>query len=191
VPRHPGGITRDHLIAACGEEDLKPESQLPMPGGQDVSYKSGFTFDFRLSLSDISAGQQLFTAKTDQGFEIVLQTADYGSVEILIRDGDKEERWNSDPGLLNAYGDHSVTVTVDNGPKIIQFVVDGTVCNGRDFRQYGWTRFTTDLSGLTFTEIETGEPIRTGQRYGKLNKLRVYNRALMNTEIIGNHRYNK
>ena len=184
-------LTRDHLVSAWGEEDLKPGSQLPMTEGQDVGYKSGFTFDFRLSLSDISAGQHLFTAKTDQGIEMVLQTADYGSVEILIRDGDKEESWNSDPGLLNAYGTHSVTVTVDNGPKIIQFAVDGTVCNGRNFRQYGWTRFTTDLSGLTFTEIETGEPIHTGQRYGKLNKLRIYNRALMNTEIIGNHRYDK
>ena len=185
-------LTSDNLIAAWEKEDMKEESNLPMPEGPDVSYNSGFTFDFRLGLSDIAAGQKLFSVKTEQGVEIVLQTADFGSVEILIADGNKVESWNSDPGLLNAYGEHSIAVSVDNGPKIIQFVVDGTVCNGRDFRQFGWTRFTSDLKNLTFTEIETGKLIRAGLRTpGKLAGLRVYNRALTNTEIIGNHHYDQ
>jgi hypothetical protein len=121
--------------------------------------------------------------------EIVLQTGEYGSVEIAIKDNGKVEKWNSDPGLINAFGEHCIAVSVDNGPKIIQFVVDGTVCNGRDFRQYGWSRYTANLESITFRQIKAGD-LLSGQirPQGRLTNLRIYNRPLMNTELIGNHR---
>ena len=85
-----------------------------------------------------------------------------------------------------------MTVTIDNGPKIIQFVVDGNVCNGNNSRQYGWGRFVSDITDfelgqLLITKLKA-DNIRPG---GKLLRLDIYNRPLLNTEIIGIHRYYK
>lgn len=183
-------ITQDNLVIDWNATEIQSNSTLTVPEVVGVDqYKSGFTFDFRIKLGDISAGQVLFTAKVQEEKELVLQTGEYGSVEILIKDREKIERWNSDPGLINAYGEHCVAVSVDNGPKIIQFVVDGNVCNGRDFRQYGWSRYTSDLENISLSQIEVGD-LLSGQirPQGRLVNLRIYNRPLMNTELIGNQR---
>jgi hypothetical protein len=42
-------------------------------------------------------------------------------------------------------GHHAAVITVDGGPKIITFVVDGTLCDGGEQRQFGWGRFSPDL----------------------------------------------
>ena len=48
----------------------------------------------------------------------------------------------SRPGKL-----HHVVAIVDGGPKIITFVVDGRLCDGGDFRQFGWGRFNPNYRG--------------------------------------------
>ena len=68
-------------------------------------------------------------------------------------------------------------------------MVDGIVCNGRDFRQYGWGRFIANLEDFNFDDVEIGELERGQLRpSGRLTNLRIYNRPLMNTELIGNHK---
>ena len=182
-------VTEDGLVAQWNEKNHKTSRTFKIPQTEKNQYQSGFTFDFKISLTDIQSGQVLFAAKTQDNKDVILQTGEYGSVEIIIENGNNVEKWNSDPGLINAYGEHCVAVSVDNGPKIIQFVVDGTVCNGRDFRQFGWTRFKSNLENISFKEIEVGD-LNSGQirPKGTLKNLRIYGRPLMNTEIIGNHR---
>ena len=182
-------ITHDNLIIEWETDELKSKSILDIPQGNIDQYRLGFTFDFRIKLTDIRAGQKLFTTKTVQGIDIIIQTAEYGSIEIVIKDGKNTEKWNSDPGLIKAYGEHCVTVSVDNGPKIIQFVIDGTVCNGRDFRQYGWARFSSNLSNIALQQIKMGDLVQGLLRpKGNITNLRIYNKPLMNTKVIGNHR---
>jgi len=163
-----------------------------MPEDKTGQYEKGFTLDFRIKLADINPGQILFRSQVADDKLVTIQTAEFGSIEIVINDDSNIERWNSDPGLINAYGEHCVAVTVDNGPKIIQFVVDGIVCNGRNFRQYGWSRYEADLEKISFDDIELGDLSRGQIRpKGLVTGLRIYDRPLMNTEIIGNHRFEK
>ena len=185
-------VTKDNLVVQLNEDDIKPDSTLQITQAEPNQYQAGFTFDFKISLTDLAPGQVLFEAKAKDNKKVVLQTGDYGSVEIVVKNGTEEEKWNSDPGLINVFGEHCVAVTVDNGPEIIQFVIDGTVCNGRDFRQFGWTRFKSDLEKISFSQIEIGD-IKSGplRPQGVVKHLRIYNRLLMNTEIIGNHRHSK
>lgn len=182
-------VTQDNLVAEWNANEIQSNNILTILSNESGSFSSGFAFDFRIKLGDISAGQVLFSATVQEDKEIVLQTGEYGSVEIAIKDNGKVEKWNSDPGLINAFGEHCIAVSVDNGPKIIQFVVDGTVCNGRDFRQYGWSRYTANLESITFRQIKAGD-LLSGQirPQGRLTNLRIYNRPLMNTELIGNQR---
>jgi hypothetical protein len=126
----------------------------------------------------------------DSGYTVQILTHGFGAVEIVLSGTDKEIRWSSDPGVLKAFGDNSIAVTVDNDAKLIQFIVNGVVHNGGDARQYGWKRFEEELPILREPELKTGKlntgAIRGGAGY--LKSLRIYSRPLLNTELIGNHR---
>ncbi len=175
-------IVSKGLVIEIKEESLKPKDVIEL---QERDYSKGFTIDLRLELTDLSPGKVIFSSNMN-GKSVVLKTSEYGSVEIVLNDGVVSSIWNSDPGLIPAYGDHCVSVVVDNGPKIIQFVVDGKVCNGRDFRQYGWGRFNADMEDFKFNEIKFDD-LKLGQK-AKVAILRIYNRPLMNTEVISNHK---
>ena len=182
-------ITTEGLLKEWSEKELMPKATLHLPSKNQYDVRHGFSMDFRLKLGDLTPGQVILSVRSENGKLIELSTSEYGSVEIKMNDGLFIDSWNSDPGLINAWDEHCVSVIVDNGPGIIQFVIDGIVCNGRDFRQYGWGRFEANMEDFGFDNIEIGEldrgPFRTE---GRLTNLRIYNRALMNTELIGNHR---
>lgn len=181
--------TTENLIAEWNEKELKFNSDLKIPETHEIDWKKGFTIDFMIELGDLAPGQLILASQSKNGKTVKIQTDEYGSVRIILSDGINTDYWNSDPGLIPAYGEHCISVTVDNGPKIIQFVVDGTVCNGRDFRQYGWGRYKVNMEDFSFDAIQTGELARGMIRPpGRLTNLRIYNRPLMNTELIGNHR---
>jgi hypothetical protein len=73
-----------------------------------------------------------------------------------------------------------VVITVDGGPKIITFVVNGLLCDGGDDRQFGWGRFSPNLRTPTgATTLKIGSALQS---------LRIYNRALRTSEAIGNFR---
>ncbi|MEO5999749.1 MAG: sialidase family protein [Chitinophagaceae bacterium] len=177
-------VASKNLVQEWKQEDLVAKSKINIPVRD---YKSGFTLDLRLSLGELLSGQ-IILSSSNNGKSVVLKTGEYGAIEIVLKDGTDSSKWASDPGLIPAYGEYSVSVIVDNGPKIIQFVIDGTVCDGRDFRQYGWGRFNLKMEDFIFNMIEMGT-LANGQLQpqGKVTSLRVYNRPLMNTEGIGNH----
>ena len=182
-------LTTENLVAEWKENELKSAGVLNIPEADKINYQQGFTIDFRIELGDLAPGQEIISSCYKNGKTIKLETDEYGSVRIILSDGTNTDSWNSDPGLIPAYGEHCISVTVDNGPKIIQFVVDGTVCNGRDFRQYGWGRYTAKMEDFSFNEIQIGSLARGMIRpLGRLTNLRIYNRPLTNTELIGNHR---
>jgi hypothetical protein len=182
-------VAEKDLVKQWTADELRPNSVLQAP---QSDYQRGFTLDAAIDLEDLAAGQKIAFIKSTNGKTVELRTGEYGSVEVVLSDGVHTDAWHSDPGLIPAYGTHAVTVIVDNGPKIIQFVVDGTVCNGRDFRQYGWGTFTSNMGDMRFDQISLGQ-LSEGQNRpaGKLSLLRLYNRPLMNTEAIGNYRNGK
>ncbi len=182
-------VTGEGLLKEWKEKELIPGSTLGLNNENERNFSRGFTLDLRMELDDQAPGQQILSAQNGEGKSVELKTGAYGSIEIMLCDGEHVDSWISDPGLLPAYGPHDVSVTVDDGPKIIQFVVDGILCNGKGFRQFGWGRFKSDMKDFDFERIETGE-LAKGQLKprGRLIRLRIYHRPLMNTEIIGNHR---
>lgn len=182
-------VTIENLVAEWKENELKPGSVLNIPKTDEINFEEGFTIDFRIKLDDLSPGHLILLSQSITGKMVKLQMDQYGSVRITLDDGTSTNSWDSDPGLIPAYGEHCISVTIDNGPKIIQFVVDGTVCNGRDFRQYGWGRFKANMKDFSFDTIQIDDPSKETMRHlFKLTNLRIYNRPLKNTELIGNHR---
>jgi hypothetical protein len=184
-------ISDHNLITAWEAGEIPGHGHLKMPILPEDSFTGGFTLDFRLVLANLSPGQRILTSKDEVGKSVELITGDFGSIEITMSDGKQTDSWTSDPGLIKASGvEHCISVIVDHGPQIIQFVINGTVNNGREVRQFGWGRYTADMDSFGFDTIEThkmaGESVNIKSR---ITHLSLYNRPLMNTEIIGNHRY--
>jgi hypothetical protein len=179
-------FTREGMISQWSAGQLVPDQVVTAP---QADYAKGFTLNLRINLEDLGPDQPVVFTKSGNGKTVEVKTASYGSIIITLNDGVHTDSWQSDPGLMPAFGEHDISIIVDNGPKIIQFVVDGTVCNGRDFRQYGWTHFNADMRDFVFQDILIGR-LSQGQirPVGKLTGLTLYNRPLMNTEAIGNYR---
>ena len=124
-------------------------------------------------------------------------------MEIILNDGRGESRWDCDPGMLQAGKLQHLVVVVDGGPKIISFFVDGVLCDGGDFRQFGWGRFSPGLRHVNSTSKNPIiAPGNVGIQYGASSEadaervdvssavrlLRIYDRYLRTSEVIGNYR---
>ena len=187
MPPLPAFNLRDHQRPDYGTKDLR----------------SGFTVEVWLQLDRLAGGQALLDARSPAGQGWALHTTSRGTVEIILNDGRSESRWDCDPDLLETGKLHHLAVIVDGGPKIITFVVDGVLCDGGDYRQFGWGRFNAALRHVNSANknaiiapgsasardhapadadaqrVEISSPIRL---------LRVYDRYLRTFEAVGNYR---
>ena len=147
-------------------------------GGKDA--RAGFSLDFWLKIDSLKTSTTLLDSRDSTGKGTYVATTTSGAARIILNDGRSESSWNSDKGLLKPGTLHHVVITVDGGPKIITFVVDGILCDGGDERQFGWGRFSPNL--------RTPNGAATVKIGSALQSLRIYNRALRTSEAVGNFR---
>ena len=166
--------TRMPPLPAFNQRDTRSDDQR----GKDL--RAGFSLDFWLDLPSVDVEGPLFDSRDREGKGILVSTTGPGTVRITLNDGRQKSGWESDRGVVAAGKPQHVVVTVDGGPKIITFVVNGVLCDGGDERQFGWGRFSPTLrtpNGAGTARI--GKPVRA---------LRVYARALRTSEAVGNFR---
>ena len=137
----------------------------------------GFAIDMTLELKHLLPGQVLFDARRSDGNGLRVVTTEFRQLEIQISTGSDIQSWTSDPGLLTTTGPHHVTAIVDNGPKIITWLVDGRLCDGGESRQYGWSRYDRYF-GLLFI----GDTAKTLP--GNVLGLRFFGRPLTTSEAV-------
>ena len=113
-----------------------------------------------------------------------LKTTSRDAVEIVLNDGRTENRWSCDPGWLKTGRLYHIVVSVDGGPKIVTFVIDGRLCDGGETRQFGWGRFSPNLRGANGSKTLRIAPALDG----RIHRLRLYNRYLRTSEAVGNYR---
>ncbi|MCX6908253.1 MAG: hypothetical protein NTY01_09445, partial [Verrucomicrobia bacterium] len=145
--------------------------------------RAGFSLDLWLQLDSLKAGQAILDSRDESGRGILVSTTDAGTIQITLNDGRSESSWDSDKGAVKAGKPQHVVITVDGGPKIITFVVNGILCDGGDKRQFGWGRFSPNLrtpTGAATLKIALS-----------VSSLRVYGRALRTSEAVGNFRAGK
>lgn len=143
---------------------------------------TGVSFDLWLELKSSAAGQMLLDNRTPDGRGVLLQTAENGTVELVMNDGRTENRWRSDPGTISVDKKHHVAVIIDGGPAIITFVVDGVLNDGGDARQFGWGRFSPH-----FQSLNGDTTFRIGQ--DRVLAARLYGRAIRTSEAISSFRH--
>jgi hypothetical protein len=164
VPRLPNFNARDNTRADYGAKDAR----------------TGFSLDLWLQLNSLQTGQVILDNRNSQRSGITLTTAENGALRLSMNDGRQEVSWDSDPGKITTGKPHHVVITIDGGPKIITYVIDGILCDGGEDRQFGWGRFSPTLrSPLGAKTMQMGPSVKS---------LRIYNRALRTSEAVAHFR---
>jgi hypothetical protein len=174
-----------------------------------LALRNGFTVELWLQLDRLAGDQTLLDTRSHNGQGWCLRTTSRGTVEIILNDGRTESRWDCDPDVLRAGTRQHLVVVVDGGPRTITFIVDGVLCDGGTFRQFGWGRFNPYLRHVNSADVnrviapgsQGGEEISPGQSgddaqtiqiapnlQGCIQLLRVYDRYLRTSEAIGNYK---
>ena len=147
-------------------------------GTEDL--RAGFSIELWFQLDSSVAGRVLLDTRLENGQGLLVQHKGNGQLELLLDDGRTRASWDSDPRVVSVGKRHHVVITVDGGPKVITFVVDGRLGDGGDFRQFGWGRFSPHLRHAN------GSPRLLID--GAIDSVRVYGRALRTSEVISNFR---
>ncbi len=149
---------------------------------------SGFTIELWLKMKELSPGQVIFDARDPTGKGIALTLSDRFTLRLTLSDGQHTSMWDSDPGTypgsLKTNTWQHIAVIVDGGPKIITFVVDGVLNDGGAARQYGWGRFAAQMRDINGMRAVALAP----KLWGDVQTLRIYDRPLRTSEVIGNFR---
>lgn len=149
--------------------------------------RNGFTVEMCLAFKSLDKGQAILDNRTAYGQGFCVQTIEKGAIEIILNDGRTENRWKSDPDMLTTEKEHYIGIVVDGGPKIISFIIDGKFCDGGDYRQFGWGRFSPNLRGEN-----GGKYLKIGSEFdGLVKMLRIYDRSLKISEVIQNFKAQK
>lgn len=181
--RENAAMTRDGLVleSAAGARSVAMPG-LPSLGG------NGFSIDFRLRLRELSPGQTLLDARDGSGKGIAITTTDRFTIQLTLSDGAAKSSWDCDPGThpgtLRVGVWQHVTVTVDGGPKIVTWVIDGVLNDGGAVREFGWGRFDPRLGDVNGAADAKIAPLL----FGELINLRVYSRPLRTSEAVRNYR---
>jgi hypothetical protein len=148
-------------------------------GGKDT--RAGFSLDFWFKLDSAAPHQILLDSRDETGRGILVSTTDAGIIRLKLNDGRAESIWACDPGVVPVGLKHHMVITVDGGPKIITFVVDGVLCDGGNDRQFGWGRYSPTLR----------EPNGSSKLHiaPAVLSLRIYGRALSTSEAVGNFQH--
>ena len=67
-------------------------------------------------------------------------------------------------------------------------MVNGKVCDGGRFRQFGWGRYKADLGRFELSNVLTRHlAAENPEAMRGYYHLTIYNRPLLNAEVVGNH----
>ncbi len=215
-----GVVSKDGLLLELSNNipEAVQMPQLPVFNRRDsvradhglMDLRAGFTIELWLQFDDLEPGQIILDKRAENGQGLCLQTTSMGTIEIILNDGRTESRWDCDPGVLQVGRQQHVAVVVDGGPKVITFIVDGALCDGSDYRQFGWGHFnpqlrhvhtqsknwltapgrsTASADSVVPTSASDKETLQIGPSlHGTLYHLRIYDRYLRTSEIIGNYK---
>lgn len=176
------------LVLNLTGAQTKAKAAFTLPQLPALNAGGGFSIELWLRMRELSPGQVLFDARGPNGKGLALTLSNRFTIKLTLHDGQRESSWESDPGTypgtLRTNAWQHVAVTVDGGPKLITFVIDGVLNDGGAARQYGWGRFDPVLSDVNGAPQATFAPAL----YGEIKGLRIYDRPLRTAEAVANFR---
>lgn len=178
------GISNNGLIFSRGSGVHKISNPSPLlqfgtlgPASVTKDLRSGFSIETWIS-NIPSNGTVLFDNRSSNGSGYIMTVIENNRVKFEISDGMSVSSWSCDFEVLPEGRNH-IIVTVDGGPKIISYVINGRFNDGGNDRQFGFGRYNTNLRN-----VDGCGTIRIDEC---ISVLRVYDRVLMTVEAVSNY----
>lgn len=168
MPKLPKFVIRDLYSMVCSKKDLR----------------TGVSIEVSVKLNTLRTGQNILDTRDEQGKGFFLSTGEDGAVYFSMFDGRTQSCITSEPGVLTMRHLSHIVVIIDSGPKVMYFMVDGRFCDGGDYRQFGWGRFSPEFRDINGSDIL----IAGADIDGQVKSIRIYDRAIMSVEAVGNYR---
>ena len=184
------------------EKDVKKGDlfQIKMPvflvrGPHETGYgakdlRQGCTLEFKITPHK---DREYFSNMDANGRGFSVKAGENGSLEIYLSDGQTHDFFITEADILRDNGPTYISIIIDGGPKIIMVIVNGKLCDGNacdavnacdadnaEERQFGWGRFSPCLKGISGGDLHILSE--------EIENFRIYSRALMVTEAIGNYK---
>lgn len=199
-------LASDGVILDVAGDDLAAGTEISTPHFPDLGEGGGFSIEAWITPTGTEPVETIFNTRNRYGRGIEFSVLSNGAARIVLADRVIEDLWDSDPGVLEPGKLHHVIVTVDGGPKIITWVIDGKLNDGGVYRPKGWHRFPPQLQELNTAPNVSPSPntvwkagsVDAGERRGvptfridpsmtsTLHHLRLYGRPLRTSESVGN-----
>ncbi len=177
-------IAKDGLVLAADGDNVKAGVDIAMAQLPKLEPGGGFTIGLWLEVKETPSAQALLETTEANGAGLTVSLTPDGGLQLTASDGATTQSYASDPDVLAEPGLHHVAITADGGPRIVTFVVDGMLCDGRDARPQGWYRIDPALIDCNGSKL-----IRFADYTGvSIESLRVYDRYLRTSEAVGNWR---
>lgn len=142
------------------------------PDHSGMATNSGFAIELDLTLHN-PGNQPLINGQRGDRRGLALNIINDGCLELLMNDGWMEQRMTSEPCLKT--GKNHVVVNIDGGPRVVSFIVNGRFCDGAEYRQFGWQRFSPYFRHVNWSEKWTVENV---------GQIKLYDRVLMTAESL-------
>jgi hypothetical protein len=141
----------------------------------------GFAVELWATFPDFTPGQILLDNRNENGKGFYIRTIEGNRLQMQLDDGKNAFTWETDPELLQINHLHHIVFNVDGRANILSIIVDGRLCDGGNFRQYGWGRFSNKLGDVNAKEVKLAPDFK-----GAIDRVRIYNRYLTTSEAISN-----
>lgn len=164
-------------------ESARPGRKARIPALPSLK-EGGLTVDVWLEIQELLPGQLIIDNRDGNGSGFWMSVTPKRTIQLSISDGRTTVSWDTDPGVVKTGSPQHIVFVVDGGPNIITSVVNGKLCDGGRYRQFGWTWFNRKLE-----RVEGAKEIRVSPDFrGSVRKVRIYNRYLTTSEAVGNYR---
>lgn len=151
-------------------KDFYKRNTLGTAGGW-VPQRNGFTF--RISYKDLQDGDVLFSTLNEEKKGLRLTYRD-NNFELFLSDGKTRQIFDTIENFISGK-DGEIAVVIDGGPNVVYFVYNGKFCDGGDQREFGWSRMSPVMYGITGSkDITVGK---------KVNKLEFFEKAIPTNSV--------
>lgn len=174
------GVSRDELrieVHAQVQAQALRERTLPLSGPLDVG--RGLSLDFWIRFDEFKAGQVIFDARNAAGEGLLVETG-VDTIRARFTDGTGTVAWESDADKFAPGRSRHVVLSIDPGPRIATFVIDGKLSDGAGRGQFGWQRYAHEMRNVAGIErVAIGPKLA-----GEVLAIRCYERTLGTSEAV-------
>lgn len=162
-----GGNVTEKFVATS---DFYKRNPIGSAGGW-VPQRNGFTFT--VEYEDLQDGDLIFSTLNEEKKGLKMTYSDH-NFTVFLSDGKTRQIFDTAEDFISEKSG-KISVVIDGGPNVVYFVYNRKFCDGGNQREFGWSRLSPVMYGISGSET-----ITTGK---KVKKLTFYDKAIPTNSV--------